>query len=170
MPTYRFRDGHSVGGLKPEQVKAELVRIRGTDEEQPLAPQKVVDEARPKGAVLHPAFEWNDKVAGEQYRLGQARSIIRVVIVQPDEPERAPRPYFIHVAKNEYQPTEMVVERVDLFERALVELQRKLGIAERAIRELESAARESANPERMAAIGLAAQGFETVREALAILK
>lgn len=44
-----------------------------------LTPQLVVDKARPKGAPLHDRFEWNDKEAGEKYRLVQAQQLIRSV-------------------------------------------------------------------------------------------
>lgn len=44
-----------------------------------LTPQSVVDIARPKGSPLHSHFEWNDKVAGEKYRLSQAGELIRSV-------------------------------------------------------------------------------------------
>jgi hypothetical protein len=44
---------------------------------QELTPTLVVDEARPKTAPLHDQFVWDDKVAGEQYRLVQAGNLIR---------------------------------------------------------------------------------------------
>jgi len=47
-----------------------------------LTPQAFVDAARPEKAVLHGLFEWDDKLAGEQYRLGQARAIISWVEVR----------------------------------------------------------------------------------------
>jgi hypothetical protein len=39
----------------------------------------VVDAARNKNSPLHDEFEWDDSVAGHQYRLDQARSLIREV-------------------------------------------------------------------------------------------
>jgi len=42
-----------------------------------LTPRAVVDEARPESSPLHKAFEWDDTVAGEKYRLLQAQDLIR---------------------------------------------------------------------------------------------
>jgi len=44
-----------------------------------LIPQTVVDEARPKAAALHDRFEWDNKLAGEKFRLVQAAELIRSV-------------------------------------------------------------------------------------------
>jgi hypothetical protein len=56
-----------------------------------LTPGDVVEAARNKRSPLNPHFEWNDAAAAEQYRLDQARSLIRVVRVEDDtdEPKRA---------------------------------------------------------------------------------
>ena len=45
-----------------------------------LQPETVVDEARPESSPLHSRFEWDDGVAGENYRIWQARQLIRVVV------------------------------------------------------------------------------------------
>jgi hypothetical protein len=44
-----------------------------------IQPQRVVDAARPRNHPLHPYFEWDNKVAGENWRLAQARALIRTV-------------------------------------------------------------------------------------------
>lgn len=65
-----------------------------------LTPADVVEEARPEGSVLHAHFEWDDSVAAEQYRLVQARDLIRRVTVTVSnasgEPSRVRA--FVHVA------------------------------------------------------------------------
>lgn len=44
-----------------------------------LTPASVVNAARPKSSPLHAFFEWDDKVAGDKYRLHQASQLIRSV-------------------------------------------------------------------------------------------
>lgn len=44
-----------------------------------LTADDVVSEAAPPESPLHSHFEWNDAVAGHQYRLEQARHLIRSV-------------------------------------------------------------------------------------------
>lgn len=63
---------------QPEILKAlqEIERANGA-----LTPQAVVDAARCRSHPLHSCFEWDDKIAGEKYRLEQARALIRSVRV-----------------------------------------------------------------------------------------
>lgn len=45
-----------------------------------LHPEKVVEFARNEHTALHSAFNWNDSEAAHQYRLEQARRLIRVIV------------------------------------------------------------------------------------------
>lgn len=45
-----------------------------------LTPKDVVDAARSHNSPLHTFFEWSDTKAAEQYRLQQARGLIRAVV------------------------------------------------------------------------------------------
>lgn len=47
-----------------------------------LTPAILVDEARATDHPLHDRFEWDDAIAGEKYRLVQARHIIRSVRIE----------------------------------------------------------------------------------------
>ena len=44
-----------------------------------VTPQSVVDLARDPGHPFHEEFEWVDSVAAEQFRLSQARTLIRSI-------------------------------------------------------------------------------------------
>lgn len=46
-----------------------------------LQPRTVVHAARDEASPLHSSFEWNDSDAAEQWRLQQARMLIRAVVV-----------------------------------------------------------------------------------------
>jgi hypothetical protein len=58
-------------------VTVELRRI--VEEHGNLEPEMIVAAARPKNSPLHELFEWDNKVAGDKYRIGQARTLIRIV-------------------------------------------------------------------------------------------
>lgn len=142
---YRFRDGARVVGVTPEAAAGELDRIR-TDRGD-LTPRAVVDESRPEDAPLHPAFEWDDAKAADEYRLGQARSIIRAVIEVPEG--ESPRPVYCHVTTADggsYQPTAVVVRSDDLYAAALAELRGCVKSAQRALDELIRAAEGRDSP------------------------
>lgn len=169
MPTYRFRPGSRVTGVTPDVVTSELARIHEENDSTLTAPA-VLEAARPKDAPLHPAFEWDIKKAANEYHLIQARQIIRAVVIVSEEPEEPTVPRWVHVEKDNYQPIEVVVERPDMFQLALAEATAKLAAAERAVLDLKRAAEQAPNPDRMAAIALAVQGFSSVREALALIR
>lgn len=66
--------------------------LRGLYEQHgELTAPLVVDEARPSGAPLHRYFQWDDAVAAEEYRLEQARSMIRRVRFVVESQDGSPR-------------------------------------------------------------------------------
>ena len=54
-----------------------------------VSAEVLVQEAADKASPLHPCFEWNDSFAATQYRLEQARLVIRslMVVVQENDDE-----------------------------------------------------------------------------------
>lgn len=55
-----------------------------------ITPKILVDDARPEDALMHPLYEWNDSVAAEKYRYGQARKIMSELVtvrIANDAPE-----------------------------------------------------------------------------------
>jgi|GEM_PF-2541634 len=59
-----------------EIIKAELLRIKAIAANDMLYPHEVVRLARSPKSPLHNEFEWNDKIAGHEHRLNQARRLI----------------------------------------------------------------------------------------------
>jgi hypothetical protein len=58
--------------------------------------RNVVDAATPEESPLHPAFEWNDAVAADQYRLEQGRLMIRSIrVVYAEDPKCQPVRAFV---------------------------------------------------------------------------
>ena len=60
-------------------VVAELKRIAKANGGL-LQPETVVEESRDEDSPLHSRFQWDDTVAGQQYRIWQARQLIRVTV------------------------------------------------------------------------------------------
>lgn len=105
-----------------------------------LTPAGVVDAARPEKSPLHERFEWDDQVAGEEFRRLQASELIRSVRI---EYAQSPEPKSVRawVARRDagqagrgYVPVEeVVVDDVAMqvvrrqFEREVQELRRKYG-------------------------------------------
>jgi len=64
---------------KKNGVVDELTRIANKHNGL-LRPADVIEAARPVGSPLHTRFTWDDTEAAHQYRLWQAREIIRVSV------------------------------------------------------------------------------------------
>jgi hypothetical protein len=77
MRIYKFSHGTPAAKLKPQFVGETLEDIE--HEHGALTADIVVQESTPKDAPLHPCFEWNNLKAAHQYRLEQARRLIRSV-------------------------------------------------------------------------------------------
>lgn len=75
----------------PEPTKKAVVEGVVRDlyqEEGKVMPERVVELAKDRHHPLHKYFEWNDKVAGHEYRVEQAREMIReieIVVLTADE-------------------------------------------------------------------------------------
>lgn len=54
-----------------------------------ISPRDVVDAAKNEASPLHPYFEWDDSVAAEKFRLGQARTLMRIRIDYQDLPNNS---------------------------------------------------------------------------------
>lgn len=114
----------------------------------------VVKEANPKRSPLHDEFEWDDQVAGHEYRLSQARKLIRVVAIAD---KTGARSRLVHVAPESidgptaviqrregvYKPIQVVAQEPAEYGRALRELYNQRNAMDAAIRELKRAAKSA---------------------------
>ena len=151
-------------------VGEELERIRVKTGQ--LKPEEVVKEAKPKKSPIHGAFEWDDSVAGEKYRIHQARNIIRavrVVVVDDIGGETVSRPQFVHIDNGKddryYQDAEVAVQNVDEFVLAVKELTVKVSGAQRALEDLRRLA-AGRGDDTLAILGLVASALATAHEAI----
>lgn len=146
--TYQFRGTFTCFDRKaitPEIAGTELDRIY--EKNGALRPADVVDEARPNDAPLHPAFEWNNKIAGEKWRQEQARNLIRtVVVVTPDQDgEEVEERVYVNVRmdkESSYAPTRVAVKDDELFESAWNQTVAQLHGAQKSLNELMRIAKE----------------------------
>ena len=90
---YTFREGSRFqkGASATPHVVGE--RLEGLRQQAggELTPAAVVNDARSPGSPLHSYFEWSDTEAAEQYRLHQARNLIRSVVVTYGNDLAAPK-------------------------------------------------------------------------------
>jgi DNA-directed RNA polymerase subunit H (RpoH/RPB5) len=158
--TFRIEDGDEVLGIDAQTAGSELDRIRRRD--GTIKPAAVVDEARPEDAPLHPAFEWRDPVAAEQWREHQASTLIKVVRVIPSaEPETR-----MAAVRPVTQATKPVVERYDPMTREIEEAVGSVVEASRKVEQLKLRTQRAGDRRSMMALDVAFKMLEEAREAL----
>jgi hypothetical protein len=97
------------------------------EERGELTAERLVDVSRPEDAPLHRAFEWNDAIAAEKYRVEQARYIIRslVVVVETADEARPIRAYFTTEVKR-YENINVIMQSEDKRRKLLQAAKREL--------------------------------------------
>jgi ribosomal protein L18 len=166
---FRYREGSRVSGVAPDVAARELARLQRTG---PLTARRVLDAARDDASPLHPAFKWDDVDAAEEYRLMQARQLVRSVqVVRPNQP---PRSVYVHVSaqdedEGDYRILETIVNQPAAYTLALAEAQKRLASATDAVDELRQAARGLKDDTYLARVALAAQALTTAEQALRTL-
>lgn len=177
MGDWRFKDGFQPRG----KVSAAVVGAVLADlaDKNNLTATAYVAASKPTDAPTHKTLEWDNAKAASQFRLVQARTIIRateeVTLANPD----AGRPVdvvveYVHVRKQDgrgegkYVPSNLIAENVDEYRIALSELEAKFDSARAAfyrVHRLIPRDREDV----AAIISIAAGAFDTARAALAKL-
>ncbi len=86
-----------------------------------LTPKRLVDANRAEDAPLHGEFEWNDTVAAEAYREGQAAHIIRCIVIKTEEAPKVPVRAFVRVTEpsGDYTPIQVAMKNDDMMERLM---------------------------------------------------
>lgn len=88
---YEFSEGfvpQAGAKLDPDVIGSYLEKLRKVHKGE-LLPSDLVADAKKSNSPLHPCFEWDDSIAGERFRLQQARGLIRsvVAVYRPVETE-----------------------------------------------------------------------------------
>src|SRR3990167_8520546 len=112
---YEFKRAARVSG-DPEIIGNELRKLMDAHGGS-VTPTDIVAAARKKGSPLHEFFEWDDTVAAEQYRLVQARFLLRIIVNIDDSENRPMVRAFVHVDPNlqssRYMQIESALEHAD---------------------------------------------------------
>jgi hypothetical protein len=101
--TYLWKPGSHRGGLDP-QVVGEALEVLIGNGDGLLHPQEIVEAAKPATSPLHPAFEWDDRAAGQAYRIIQARAMVQhleVEIITKDGEVREGVRAFVNITRHD---------------------------------------------------------------------
>lgn len=85
----------------PAQVVGQELEKLRTKFNGRLEPDMVVHVAKSASHPLHELFEWDDNVAAQAYRVGQARAVIRSIeVVIEEAPKSKPVRAFVSVVRD----------------------------------------------------------------------
>jgi hypothetical protein len=152
----------------PKEIIVENLEDIRNQHDGKLRPVDVVEAARPATAPLHPLFTWDNKKAAEEYRLWQAREVIREVVVEI-KGRTVAKYHNVQVIPREssyYQAAEVIVTLPDEFERAVAALLSKFNAARRALEDLKYIGAAAEQPDRLALIAVALEAFNAAGEAV----
>ena len=85
-------------------IRTELTRIKSRNANKLLVAEDVVEAARNPKNPLHGEFEWDTDKAAMQYRLSQARAIIRHITVMPEGETESKIPKYISLRSDRKKP------------------------------------------------------------------
>lgn len=154
---------------KVQQVINQIYQENGE-----VRPSVLLETAKPKSSPAHDAFEWDNKKAGNEYRLMQARQWIRrVEIIIEDKTERLVHIPTISVEgeistgiqEGYYKPISIVTQDKIEFDAALKASLKTLNAAREAYNDLKTASKIAEKGKAMN-FNKADRGFEMVESAL----
>jgi len=116
------------------KVAEEIKIITDNNLDNKFTPEDLVDYGKDPNSELHKCFEWNDTIAGQNWRISQAQGVIRniaIVVKKDDSNKIEPSSVRMFVSTGErdntYKATVEVVQNVDeykqLLQQAYTELQ-----------------------------------------------
>jgi len=165
--------------MTDESIKLGVQQVAQTlyDKYGKVVPSELVDAAKPKDSPAHDGFEWDNKKAGDKYRLHQARNWCRKIEIRVEscaQPERlvnVPRIIQANAInedshEGEYQLPSVLIQRPDEFQRAMEQAQIKVAAAKRALDELYNAAERTHRNDQAAVIAQMARATDLWADAL----
>lgn len=159
MSTYTFVEGARLKG--DAQAAGETLEHLRTNHGGLLTAELVVEQARQQSSPLHGYFEWDDTEAAHQYRLEQARHLIRHIVVREAE-TAAPRKAYVQVQVKDVRAYTDTVE-------ALQDEGLRLYVLNQAKRDLESFARRYGELEELAGmLPVVHKTIQTLSDAVAV--
>jgi hypothetical protein len=133
MGIHTWKAGSCIS-IDPERAYDEMSSL------SELTPQNVLDLARNEKTELHRAFEWDDAIAGEKYRLTQARHLIQCIVVRQnkDDKEDVQRVFQISSERSTYKPITYFLENKDEHTKLLEKAKNELYAFQKGTKALQS--------------------------------
>jgi hypothetical protein len=146
---YQFKSGHVYHGVDAQTAGEELERIRVLHGGK-LKPDDILKSARATNSPIHGVFTWDDKRAAHQYRLSEARQLVRALVTVNERGAEAPAFWNIIVspskaiesgdAERYYQAASVIASSPHEYEAALRVMVTELAAAQSGLEKLRALA------------------------------
>ena len=143
------------------QIYGERIETLVEEGDGSITPERVYDDAKDKASPLHEYFEWNNKVAADNYRMAQAHELLRFihVVITHDGVEEEVRAFHnVVITHGDDQPGERTYASLA---RVLSDDELRRQILVKAMREFEQWHKRYNQYQELAPIF---QVYETVKE------
>lgn len=141
MIKYTFKEGPlTIKNAKKADPQVIGEALSGIPSQDGLKPRAVLAMAKSNRHPLHKHFEWDNEIAGEAYRLEQARELIRIIRVEDDEASAGYSPAFYSITQKSgtaYHTHAAVKSSADLQLLVLRQAERDLDAFDNRYRELQ---------------------------------
>ena len=116
MEIYKWKIPWIFKNADPSKVKAELDSLGDI-----IEPSDIVEYASNPNTELHKCFEWDDTEAARKYRITQARSVIRNLVVEIKTESNEPTYLRVrYVTEGQgYKPTKLILSNQSEYEALL---------------------------------------------------
>lgn len=138
---YKFKESFHVAGLEPQIAGEVLQQLHETHGK--LESETVVKAASDPSSPLHPAFTWDDVEAAHHWRVSEAQSLIRNVVVVNTAGVEQHRAFYSVVMQGEapaYQSAQVIAADPNKYHSALQQSLSSLAGIERSLDQLKQLA------------------------------
>lgn len=119
---YQFVDGaRTPKGVKAQEIGSAIDSLKA-ERGGKITAEDVLNAARDEGSPLHSCFEWNERKAAHEYRLVQARTLLRSIEIVEGDDRPAVRAYIVirEGGEDTYQGTADVMKDAGKREQVLL--------------------------------------------------
>lgn len=124
---YSVKEGSQVPRHKA-QIYGDFIEVISDQCDHKLNAEIIVEKAMPQNSPIHDYFEWNNTKAAHEYRLIQARKLLRSLVIYDEKSDRYNRAYINVEIENEeletdnhYVPLEDILNDNDLTRKMLAD-------------------------------------------------
>lgn len=128
---FKSKANKEISDSKANTYGQHILNLLKTRKIKSITAKEVLDDAKNTDTPYHEHFDWDNEIAGEKYRLAQARQLLsNIVEVKVISEEEVPVRVFVNVIDDEgvraYVPTEYAMARPQMANQVIAQALREV--------------------------------------------